>query len=187
MGTADVALGITLLLVAATYGAALFIHFKAAPKVKRMATDTYKTPEHGWVCFHCGESFPGTYAGQRRARAHFGSTPASTPACTIKAEDRLMLSSLRGFEDEARRLRIEVQRLRAGLMSVAEGRTLPGQFPGLNDAQRAHCSAIVIALTTLHPDVSIMTSAVVAKCKAMDVQPDALSDAEINAQAGRTE
>lgn len=37
------------------------------------ASPTYTPPEHGWTCFHCGETFktPGA------ARLHFGELPAT--------------------------------------------------------------------------------------------------------------
>lgn len=46
---------------------------------------TYPTPEHGWVCFHCGEHFSGTYEGQKRAKAHFGTNPESKTLCLVHA------------------------------------------------------------------------------------------------------
>lgn len=60
------------------------------------SADTYPMPAHGWTCFHCGETFrtPGS------ARIHFGTTPASTPGCVIKAGDEKgLLMALRKAED----------------------------------------------------------------------------------------
>jgi hypothetical protein len=39
--------------------------------------DTYPMPEHGWTCFHCGQTFhnPGS------AEEHFGEHPRSVAAC----------------------------------------------------------------------------------------------------------
>ena len=60
---------------------------------------TYPTPKHGWTCFHCGEHFPGTFAGSRLAREHFGWTPDATAACLIKGgEDHGLLRKLRWQE-----------------------------------------------------------------------------------------
>ena len=64
--------------------------------------DTYPTPEHGWVCFHCGEHFPGTFEGSRRARDHFGWKPNSLAACQIERRD---LRLLRAVEHERDRLK----------------------------------------------------------------------------------
>lgn len=67
-------------------------------------TDTYPMPEHGWVCFFCGETLttPGA------ARDHFGSTPLSIAACQIKAGEELgLVMALRRAEDELRRYRDE--------------------------------------------------------------------------------
>ena len=59
--------------------------------------DTYPMPEHGWTCFHCGETFttPGA------AREHFGPTPNVEPGCTIKVQlggERGLLNALRKAE-----------------------------------------------------------------------------------------
>lgn len=77
--------------------------------------NTYPTPEHGWTCFHCGEHFPGTFAGSRAAREHFGWEPTAVAACIIKgSEDKGLLRKLRGLEhantlleEDARRARSE--------------------------------------------------------------------------------
>ena len=55
-------------------------------------TDTYQQPEHGWTCFHCGETFKKFGA----ARDHFGATLDETAGCQIKAgEERGLLMALR--------------------------------------------------------------------------------------------
>jgi hypothetical protein len=59
--------------------------------------DTYPMPEHGWTCFHCGETFttPGA------AREHFGPTPNAEPGCVIKVQlggERGLLNALRKAE-----------------------------------------------------------------------------------------
>jgi hypothetical protein len=46
---------------------------------------TITPPAHGWDCFHCGEHFEPTFAGQQAARLHFGDTPDREPACRIDA------------------------------------------------------------------------------------------------------
>jgi hypothetical protein len=60
---------------------------------------TYTTPEHGWTCFHCGETFT-TVGG---ARDHFGAKPDAMPGCMIRVQlgdERGLLMALR--RDEAR-------------------------------------------------------------------------------------
>lgn len=44
--------------------------------------DTYPHPEHGWTCFHCGETFyaPGL------ARIHFGAVPNAQPGCLMRVK-----------------------------------------------------------------------------------------------------
>lgn len=58
-----------------------------------MSQEYYETPEHGWTCFHCGEHFPGTIAGQKSAQVHFGAKADAIPACRLrmrKGEHSLM-------------------------------------------------------------------------------------------------
>jgi len=38
-------------------------------------------PFGGWICFHCAERFPPTWAGQRAARRHFGAQPSRIVSC----------------------------------------------------------------------------------------------------------
>lgn len=69
-------------------------------------SDNYQMPEHGWTCFHCGETFttPGS------ARLHFGTTPEATPGCVTKVllgGERGLLAALRKAEDEISRYRDE--------------------------------------------------------------------------------
>lgn len=67
-----------------------------------MTGDTYDKPEHGWTCFHCGETFH-TIGG---ARIHFGATPAATPGCMLKVSigaERGLLMALRDAEDRLAR------------------------------------------------------------------------------------
>lgn len=58
----------------------------------------YTQPEHGWTCFHCGETF--TTLG--RARDHFGFDPGDDPACRIKiGAERGLVMALRKSEQAA--------------------------------------------------------------------------------------
>lgn len=54
-------------------------------------------PEHGWTCFHCGETF-NTPGG---ARDHFGFEPSADPACRIKVgAERGLVMALRRAEQQ---------------------------------------------------------------------------------------
>lgn len=67
-----------------------------------MSGDTYAAPEHGWTCFHCGETF--TTVGS--ARDHFGAAPDATPGCMVRVAlggERGLLSALRRAEEECRK------------------------------------------------------------------------------------
>lgn len=55
---------------------------------------SYVTPEHGWTCFHCGE----TFTHHIPARRHFGANPSGKPACQLNSEDRGLLIALRAAE-----------------------------------------------------------------------------------------
>lgn len=70
--------------------------------------DTYMPPEHGWTCFHCGD----TFMREVQAREHFGGSIDATPGCMLKLEkgDKQLLRVIRGLEaerDELRRQRCE--------------------------------------------------------------------------------
>lgn len=54
----------------------------------------------GWVCFHCWEFFPPTFAGQRDAHAHFGGAELRDPACQISKKDHGLLLYVRALEME---------------------------------------------------------------------------------------
>jgi hypothetical protein len=62
---------------------------------------TYPMPEHGWTCFHCGETFT-TPGG---ARLHFGTTPDAKPGCYLKVElgdERGWLARIRELEEKTK-------------------------------------------------------------------------------------
>lgn len=68
-----------------------------------MATDTYMPPEHGWTCFHCGE----TFMHQNPAREHFGAHPHDAePGCMLRMQDGegSLLRKIRWLEREVSRL-----------------------------------------------------------------------------------
>jgi len=55
----------------------------------------YKNPEHGWTCFHCGETFHKLGCAQE----HFGETPERQSACQLR-EDPGLLAAFRRLEKE---------------------------------------------------------------------------------------
>lgn len=66
-------------------------------------TDTYISPEHGWTCFHCGE----TFMHQNAAREHFGAHPFDAePGCMLRMQhgEGSLLRKIRWLEREVRRL-----------------------------------------------------------------------------------
>ena len=72
--------------------------------------DTYPTPEHGWVCFHCGEAFTGDFAGAQEARQHFGALPDAIPGCRLRmrAGEKSLLRRIRWLEVQLSTLRNRV-------------------------------------------------------------------------------
>lgn len=74
-------------------------------------SDTYQQPEHGWTCFHCGETFTAPGA----ARDHFGETPGKVAGCMIKAGDeRGLLMEFRKLERERDELKVRLGAFRCG-------------------------------------------------------------------------
>lgn len=66
--------------------------------------------EHGWVCYHCGEHFPGTFAGQRAAQEHFGAPPDGIPGCRLRMRtgEKSLLRRIRWLERQLSELRVRV-------------------------------------------------------------------------------
>jgi hypothetical protein len=82
-------------------------------------TDTYKHPEHGWTCFHCGETFT-TVGG---ARDHFGADITAQPGCLIRVQlgnERGLLMELRKVEAERDDLRKDVEYERTSITAYME-------------------------------------------------------------------
>ncbi len=97
--------------------------------------DTYPTPEHGWICFHCGEHFPGTMAGQCKARLHFGASIHDEPKCQISAfRLRAMEAQLRRYREEDTDLHREIARLRSDHAIALRREEEKGYARGLRDA-----------------------------------------------------
>lgn len=84
-------------------------------------TDTYPKPEHGWTCFHCGETF--TTIGA--AAYHFGENPYDdVAACVLKIEvggERGLIYELRKATNRARRLADRVEALEYQLNLAESG------------------------------------------------------------------
>lgn len=63
-----------------------------------MKAATYTAPEHGWTCFHCGETFASHGIHVQNARDHFGYTIDAEPACKIARKDRPLVHHIRELE-----------------------------------------------------------------------------------------
>lgn len=66
-------------------------------------SETYKPPERGWTCFHCGE----TFTHENLARAHFGHSIDAMPGCVMRMQpgENALLRRIRSLEDEVKQLR----------------------------------------------------------------------------------
>ena len=73
-------------------------------KMSDAEPDTFPWPEHGFTCFHCGETFTNDI-GINAARHHFGA-PEATPACILKGE-RALIVHIRDLEEQLARYRAE--------------------------------------------------------------------------------
>ena len=73
-----------------------------------MSDGTYIAPEHGWTCFHCGE----TFLAPVLARGHFGGDIDAEPACRIARSDRKLVGTIRYLEDQIRELEAELANYR---------------------------------------------------------------------------
>lgn len=105
------------------------------PSPERM---TYPTPEHGWVCFHCGEHFPGNMGGAYAARLHFGATIYDEPKCQISAYKlRAMEAQLRSYRNEDTPLHREIASLQADHAVALRRAEEQGYARGLDDAKRS--------------------------------------------------
>lgn len=76
--------------------------------------DTYPFPDHGWVCFHCGEEFsvPRQKCHQRAleaAREHFGATPQDEPLCKVATLPHAELVRRVRAAEESERAAIEAR------------------------------------------------------------------------------
>ena len=71
---------------------------------------TYQQPEHGWCCFHCGE----TFWKYGEAYMHFGPRPTSVPACKL---DRGVLIDLRAAEERV----AELEEALGDIKAIVEG------------------------------------------------------------------
>lgn len=100
-------------------------------------TVTNPVPEHGWTCFHCGDHFPATFAGQQAARLHFGDHPMEDPACRINAKQfRAMQDLVRQWEDENMPIQREMARMRSDHATALIREEEKGYARGLEDARR---------------------------------------------------
>lgn len=74
----------------------------------------YYAPEHGWTCFHCGETF--TTAGS--AADHFGAAPDATPGCLI----RVQYGDERGLQMDLRKAEARIKELEADIENETSSR-----------------------------------------------------------------
>ncbi len=104
-------------------------------------SDTYEKPEHGWTCFHCGETF--TTIGH--ARDHFGAKPDAVPGCIERVqlgEERGLLMSLRKVEtqlahciDENAKLHQTIDKMHSKHVEQLKIAEETGYERGLKDSQ----------------------------------------------------
>lgn len=80
---------------------------------------TYPMPQHGWTCFHCGETF--TKLGC--AADHFGDDQLQQPACVLKLVngDRGLVMELRKAVRRGRRLADKNESLEYQLGAATRG------------------------------------------------------------------
>jgi len=106
----------------------------------------YKAPEHGWTCFHCGETFYHPIPAKR----HFGIDQSDDPACKLKgAREHGMLISLRAAEAQLRlyqqedtNLHRQIYRLNSEHDTALRREEEKGYERGLRD-ERERCLRIV--------------------------------------------
>lgn len=99
----------------------------ALPVGEEVAKATYVPPEHGWTCFHCGE----TFMHENAARYHFGALPEATPGCLMRMQEgeHSLQRKIRWLEAENAKLLvlstpdspITEERAREMLREAAEG------------------------------------------------------------------
>lgn len=91
----------------------------------------------GWVCFHCWEFFPPTFAGQQTAMHHFGEYPTEDPACRINARQfRALQDRCRSYESEDTLLHREIAKLEAEHAVALRREEEKGYARGLADAKK---------------------------------------------------
>lgn len=100
-------------------------------------TEFNPTPEHGWTCFHCGEHFAPTFAGQRAAAVHFGPTPNRVAACIYydAVELRKLESQLEAYRNEDTELHREIEKLKSDHAIALRREEEKGYAKGLHDAR----------------------------------------------------
>jgi len=123
-------------------------------------------PRQGWTCFHCGEHFRGSAAGELAAREHFGPTQDWSPLCierkSVGDDDLLRMSRQARVEAQAylrqrHEAEEEAEGAHAKLSALAQfpARTVGDAFNMFHSMEgRALASeAIVRAIEVLAPDL----------------------------------
>lgn len=98
---------------------------------KMVGEDRYEMPEHGWTCFHCGDTFQTPY----RAQLHFGAGPLAMAACRIKfGEEMRLLVALREAEKQITELRCTPVPAQPALDAALERARAEGERQGIERA-----------------------------------------------------
>jgi hypothetical protein len=108
-----------------------------------MNEDTYPTPEHGWVCFHCGEHFPGNLGGQRSAQLHFGKSVHDEAKCQITARAlRNMELQLRRYQEEDTDLHRKIASLKSDHATALQREEEKGYARGIKDYEKLRTAVL---------------------------------------------
>lgn len=114
-------------------------------KADSAAPDTYMPPEHGWTCFHCGE----TFMHENPARNHFGGSIDAVPGCILRMQpgEHALLRKIRWLEaqnrellqrqsEEDTKLHREIHRIKAEHETALRREEEQGFLRGLDAAKR---------------------------------------------------
>jgi hypothetical protein len=118
--------------------------------------DTYPQPEHGWTCFHCGETFHAVGL----AAVHFGSLIDGEPACRLNQKERGLAFQLRQAEEQLARYRAEdsdtdraMHAMRADHVTELKREEEKGYARGLRDGLE-HSASREAALAAMLKEIS---------------------------------
>jgi hypothetical protein len=89
---------------------------RAHIRSKQPGPASYDSPEHGWTCFHCGETFH-TNEG---AKLHFGEQATDQPRCRKMATE---IARLRALLTETGQKAIEADKAKRRALAIADERS----------------------------------------------------------------